>query len=368
MSMKQFSLRFCAVLLVTASTAAFANDQITSTVSSSTPPAVIVNNGVASGTIQLGYTYVGSSLPCGTSPFATFNLGLVDTAGTNGQAPSYPVTLNLAQSGNGTPVQLTPSPATFSVSGPGWSGSSSVSVYINCANLAAAGAPFDGQEIVGNLNESTDPSGSHLETISTIQVHITLAIPSASACLKLYSFQTDQDSGALLNSVSVTANKKNGSFTTVKSTNPGTLSVDGLVVNTCTTSQSFDLNVGLDPNWGTIPSNSAGNATFTYSAYTGDIDLSSFNLLASGIGTPAGEALCLQNVSLPVGDSFLATVHSAINSGISVSSLPLANFTFQNTLKTATTAPTLCGTGTPLPTTLVSPTNPAISLLPYTVH
>jgi len=350
------------------STAAFANDQVTSTVSNSSPAAVIVNNGVPSGTIQLWYTYVGASLPCGTTPFATFNLGLADTAGSNGKAPTYPVELDLGQSGSGTPVQFSPAPATFSVTGPGWSGSSTVSVYINCANLAAAGNPYDGQEVVGNLNESTVPEGSHLDTISTIQVHIKLVIPSATACLKLYSFQTDQDSGVLLNSISVVANKKNGSFTTVKSTNPGTLSVDGLVVNSCPASQSFDLEVGLDANWQTIPYNNPGNATFTYSALTGDIDLSTFNLAAFGTGTPAGEALCLQNVSLSTGDAFLATVHSAITSGLAVSSLPTANFTFLANLRTATTSPASCGSGALLPTSVVSPTNPATSLLPYTVH
>ena len=124
MNMKHFSLGFCVFLLATASTAAFANDQVTSTVSSSSPAANILNNGVRSGTIQLWYTYVGASLPCGTTPFATFNLGLANTAGTNGKAPTYPVELDLVQSGSGTPVQFTPAPATFSVTGSGWSGSS----------------------------------------------------------------------------------------------------------------------------------------------------------------------------------------------------------------------------------------------------
>jgi hypothetical protein len=45
------------------------------------------------------------------------------------------------------------------------------------------------------------------------------------------------------------------------------------------------------------------------------------NLAAFGAGTPQGEAVCLSNVTLASGDSFLATVHSAIMSGITVGSL-----------------------------------------------
>jgi hypothetical protein len=360
MKLNQLTTVVFALLLAMASTAAFANDQVVSTVTNLPgPQAVIVNNGVPSGTIQLWYTVVGTAFPCGS--FAQFNLGLTDTAGSNGQTPNYPVTLNLAASGNGTPVQLSPAPSQFSgttsgVSGPGWSGSSVVTVSIDCSKL---GTPTDAQQIDGNLNERTDPSGSHLDTISTIQAHIKLVFPSPTACLKLYSFQTDQDSGTLLTGVAVTANK-NGS---VKATNPGTISADALVVNTCGSSQTFDAKVGLDPQWQTIPNNNPGNATFTYTK-AGEVDPSTFNLAAFGTGTPQGQAVCLSNVTLGPGDSFLATVHSAIMSGITVTSLPMdSDFDFPASLSNAGSS---CGTL--LPTSLVGPSNPATSILPYTVH
>jgi hypothetical protein len=339
-----------------ASTLAFANDKLTSSVTIPTgqPTPVIVNNGVPNGTIQLWYTYIGTSFPCGT--FATFTLNLQDAVG-SGAAPSYPVTLNLAQSGSGTPVQLSASPSAFSVSDATWNGSSTVAVSIDCTKL---GAPADGQDIVGNLNESTTPSGSHLDTISTIQVHIKLAFPSASACLKLYSFVTEQDTGTLLNTVSVVKKKSNG---TVTSTNPGTISADGMVVNTCPDPETFDLGIGLDKNWQTIPSNNPGNATFTYTE-TGEVDPANFSLAAFGSGTPQGETPCLGNVTLASGDSFLATVHSQIISGNSASNLPTA-FSFSASLSTANTS---CSSGSYLPTTLVSPGNPVTDSLPYTIN
>lgn len=341
--------------LVFASTSAFANDQVVSTVTNSAtgPQAIIVNNGVPSGTIQLTYTYVGNSFPCGA--FAQFNLGLNDLAGSKGQVPSYPVQINLDQSGNGTPVQFSAAPDSFSVSGVGWSDNSTVTVSIDCSNLSA---PYDGQEIVGNLNAQTMPAGAHLDTISTIQVHIKLVIPSPAACLKLYSFETSQDTGSLLTSVDVVANHSGS----VKSSNPGTLSVDGLVVNTCPNSQTFDLAVVLDKQWQTIPNNNPGNATFTYDI-NGEIDPTNLGVVAFGSGTPAGQTTCLRNVVLPAGDSFLATVHSAIMSGLSVSSLPAdKDFDFSAGLYNAGSG---C-TGTPL--SPVSPSNPVSSVMTFTVH
>jgi hypothetical protein len=343
-----------ALFLALASTAAFANDQIVSTVSNSStgPQAVIVNNGVPSGTIQLWYTYVASSFPCGQ--FSQFNLALQDLAGSNGQHPSYPVQLNLAQSGSGTPVQFSADPNSFNVTGPGWSANSTVNVSINCSNL---GTPYDGQQIDGNLNEQTMPAGSHLDTISTIQVHIKLVLPSA-ACLKLYSFETDQDSGSLLTSVDVVVNRSGS----VKATNPGTLSVDGLVVNTCSSTQILDLSVGLDPKWQTIPNNNPGNATFTYDI-SGEIDPTTLGVVAFGSGTPAGQTTCLRNVTLPAGDSFLATIHSAIMSGLSVTSLPAdRDFDFSAGLYSAGSS---C-TGGLLDN--VSPANPVASTMAFTTH
>lgn len=357
MNLKQFIPSVCALLLSVASIPALANDQITSTVTNAAtgPQAIIVNNGQPSGTIQLWYTVTAATFPCGA--FSTFNLALHNAAGTNGKAPTYPVTLNLAQSGNGTPVQFSPVTPSFSVTGATWSGSTQVPVSIDCTKLPS-GAPYDGEEIVGNLNEQTSPSGAHLDTISTIQVHIKLSIPNG-ACLKLYSFQTDQDTGDQLSAISVTANKN----LSVKSTSPGTLSVDGLVVNTCSTSQSFDLAVGLDPQWETIPNNNAGNAVFSYSASTGDIDLSTYSLAAFGVGTPQGEGVCLANMTLAPGDSFLETVHSKLKDGFNTADLPTDKaFAFSAQVSAANTG---CSANSLLS---ASPSNPANSPLPFTIQ
>jgi hypothetical protein len=352
--LKTYGIGLLVLALAMASTAAFANDQITSTVSRiSGPIPIIVNNGVPSGTIRLNYTVVGNSIPCGQ--FATFNLALQAGPGTNGKSPTYSVELDLAQSGNGTAVQLTPSPSTFSVSDNAWSDHSTVTVSIDCSSIGAAS---DGQTIDGQLNVSTTPSGAHLDTISTIQVHITLAFPNAAACLKLYSFETEQDSSTLLNSV-VVVEKKTGS---VSSTNPGTISVDALVVNTCDVSKTFDLGiggVGGSSSWQTIPLNNPGNATFSYNE-TGEADNPYISFTLPTAGTPQGQSLCLQNVTLAAGDSYLTTVHSAIASPLILATTP-GTFGFSASLYTVS------GCSSLLPT-IVGPSNPASSTLSYTVQ
>jgi hypothetical protein len=352
--MKKFFAIAVLSILALASASAFANDQLTSSVAPLIGPTpVIVNNGVPSGTIQLWYHVVGTQFTCGQ--FAQFTLNLQDAAGTSGQSPTYPVTLNLADSGNGTPVQLAPASGSLSVADNIWSGSTTVTVNIDCSKLST---PTDGQDIVGNLNVSTSPSGSHLNTISTIQVHIVLAFPAESACLKLYSFQNDPGTGDLLTTLTLVENSHN---LTVISSNPGIVSVDGLVVNTCPDSESFGIGIGLDSDWSTNPSNNPGNAVFTFTE-TGELDptVTSFTVPTVG-GTGHGQALCLDNVSLLSGSSYLVTVHSQINNGILSTSLPTA-FTFSASLSTAGTS---CSAGSYLPNTLVSPGNPVTSSLPY---
>lgn len=334
---------------------ALANDQIQSTVSNPNPAAVIVNNGQASGTIQLWYTYIGSSFPCGQ--FATFNLNLAGKLG-SGKVPSYPVELDLVQSGQGTPVQFSDFTTPFSVTSASWSGSTPVTVSIDCSQLSA---PYDGQEIVGNLNEGANPQGAHLDTVSTIQVHIKLMYPTA--CLKLYSLETDEN-GNLLSAVTVNANR----FGIVKSSSPGEVWIDGMFANTCSSSQSFDMAIGVGDDWQLNPNNNAGNATFTYST-SGEIDPSSFNLTLFGTGTKQGETLCLSNVTVAPNDTFLATEHAQIVSGIAATSLDNYNsttkggtFSYSATLYTA-------GSGCSGPVLgNVTPSNPGTSSVSYTVQ
>ena len=340
-------------LLMLTAAAAWANDQVVSTVTPLTNPysnnPIVQINGVAQGNIRLVYTVIGTHFPCGPqNPFATFNLGMVDQQGNGPVRGSYPATLSLGDSGNGTPVQLSPSPDTFTVNGIGWSDNSNVSVNIDCASLPA---PVDGQIIDGQMNQSTN-NNAHLNTISTVQVHIMLVFPTA--CLKLYSFESDQNTFDLLTSVKIIPKT---AF--VKATNPTAVSVDGMVVNTCSDPQTFDLGMNLGQFWTNTGAN-INSATYTYTT-SGEVDPSNYGLSTWGVGTLQGQTLCIKNFTVQPGYSFLTRVYSQIIAGTPTLNLPAGSFSFGAALYTPNSS---CG-GNLLPNTVVTPSNPATSSLTW---
>jgi hypothetical protein len=293
----------------------FAKDALQASVSipPGQPVPVMTENGTgytpgtyAVGVIHLDYTYVGTTFPAG--PFATFilNMGVYDTL--NGPATSYPQTLTLTDIGS-TDVTLSPASSPLQVSGLTWNAAVPVTISIP----SFVNPPLDGAVLVGNFKLQ---AGS-LNTVTNVQVKIRLVNPSG-ACLRVYDFITDADLTNAITSTEVGVNKKGK----VTSTNPyGSLSENLMVVNTCATPETFDARVSLDPNFSTQPNNNPGNAVFTF-ATAGEIDPSTFAIGSFGLGTPQGQALCLQNVSVPADSTFLATVHMGINNGMAATSLP----------------------------------------------
>jgi hypothetical protein len=172
----------------------------------------------------------------------------------------------------------------------------------------------DGTELVSNLQLETVPTGSHLDTVTTVQVHVKLVYPTN--CLRMYDFITDQDFTSTVTGTGV--NVSNGM---VRATTPyGQLSDNILVVNVCGVGQPFDLKINLDSSFETNPHGNPGNAVFNYLT-TGSINPSTFNISAFGAGTPQGESLCLGSIVLPAGETLLTTVHIGIKK-ISASALP----------------------------------------------
>ena len=264
----------------------------------------------AVGTIRLDYTVVGTSFPAGA--FATFQLNMSDVL-TSGRTPSYPTLLSIAQNGNDK-VTLTPANSPLSVSGIGWAGSVMVTVSISPDVANDPDLDDDGDVIEGKLQLQAEDQ--HLKTTTDVMVKIRLVHPTA--CLKVYDFITDASLSNTLTATEVNVNNRGK----VTSSNPyGSLSQNVMVVNTCAVSESFDLRVNLDPWFSTQPSNNPGNAVFTF-ATEGELDASSFNIGTFGLGTGQGQNMCLQNVTVPGGSSYLATVHMSINNGLAATGLP----------------------------------------------
>ena len=304
----------------------------------------------AVGTIQLWYEVHAYQFTAGT--LATFDLSLQDyQPSTTGQAPSYPVTLNVAQIG-GTSVVLTPVPNSFSVSGLGWHGTSTVTVGIPVSTASNPAFAADGTELVGNVNLSTIPVGSKLDTTTNVQVHVRLVHPTS--CLRIYDFLTTQDLSTSVSLLQVELFKNGPKAGLTKGTTPPQLSNNVLIVNICTSAESFDLMVHNDSSF----QDQGANSVFMFTK-AGSEDPSTFEVSDFGSGAPKGTNHCFGSLHLPGGDSMLVTNHLSIAS-LPADQLPPGSFGFSGSLAVA-------GTGCPGITNTLAVPNPASLSVPYSV-
>jgi hypothetical protein len=321
-----------AALLLGVAAAAGASDAVqvgVTPVGSPTPIITEAGHGITPGTFAIGditldYVVIDSVFPTGL--FAQFDVNLGVLASTKrGTATAYPVELSLTDIGSPN-VNMTSTPNPLSISGISWTGSSRVSIYIPATVAADADLNADGSEIVGNLKLETPP-GSHMDTPTSIKVRIKLVHPTA--CVRFFDFITDAELETTYSSIDI---KFHPTTHKLQNTTPGRLSNNLLVVNTCGATETFDLKVTLDSLFTTAPSNNPGNAVFTYSA-AGEVDPNTFLLSSFGAGTPRGQQLCLQNLSIAAGTTLLTTVKMdlAAPANTYAADLP-AGFTFGGTL------------------------------------
>ena len=330
---------------------ASAKDSMEVLVTNATGSPVIRHNGQATGTIQLIYTVNANAFTVGE--FATFDINWVTSAG-SGPATNYGAgePFRLTQDQEGGYVDLVPSPGSFLLTTTGQSGTSKVTVYIK---PDGSGNPpdADGTDLVGNLKLD---AGSKVGTVTSIQVHIRLVHPTN--CLKVYNFVTDTEFNDLLTtSLTVPTSGKNAGK--VVSSQPGQFSDNVLIANTCATAMSFDLSIGLDSS---VATNSNGNPVKSYTA-DGLVDSSDIEtIVTNGTGTNHGVNLCLPNVTVPAGASFLATVHSSVKDKWLQTSLPAdGSFDFAASVLQIG-SPACSGALEPLATP-----NPATFTLPFTI-
>jgi hypothetical protein len=341
-------------------TGAFAKDAVEASV---TPldtlltPTIVVNGNpyspgtYAVGTIQLFYEVNAMQFTAG--PLASFQVNLADIAvNSTSQSPSYPVTLNLTQIGS-TDLVLTPSPASFSVTGPGWSSSSMVMVSVAASVPGNPALNVDGAELVANMKLATSPSGSKLDTVTNIQVHVRLVHPTS--CLRIYDFLMDQEMTGTVSSLPITLWPHGPKAGKTKNTAPPELSNNVLVVNTCSSTQTFDLSVNVDGDFGTV----GANAVRTYFK-SGYADPATFDLASFGSGTPQGTSHCLSNITLAAGNTLLTTVHITIGEYLP-SQLP-ADGTFDFSASAS-----VAGTGCPGTMNSMATPNPASLAIPFSI-
>ena len=353
---RRTTIATAALMLLSASTIASAKDTLAVTVNTATGAPIIVNNGQAAGTIQLFYTVNAQQFQTGF--FATFNIDWSTVL--SSQATKYGTGIDFAlkQDQQGGHVRFVASPSNFLLTSAGESGTSQVSVYI--ANDKDGNAPpsADGTTLVGNLKLD---AGSKVGSVTSVQVHILLAHPTA--CLKVFNFVTDQDMQiGVLDTMNVGVHTNGAKAGLVKASQPGQFSDNVLVSNGCATAESFDLRVTLDANFSTNPAGNPGNAVHAYTA-AGDFDPTSFAALLTATSTAHQQNLCLQNMTVAPGASLLVTVHSAVKDGLAAASLPEdREFHFWATLYEAVNGNCM---GEPK---MAAAPNPASFTLPFTVN
>ena len=319
--MKRTSLLLASVVLALAAlpTTGAAKDAVAASATPIPEPTPLVfNNGnaysngtYAIGTIQLFYTVNAFTFTPGA--FASFDLGLgVKVGPTSGQQTRYPVNVTLDQIGSQN-ILLAPDDDTFTVTGQTWTDHTTVHISISAA--AAANVTCDGCDLVGNLR-IVAAGGSHLDTPTNVQVHIKLVHPTS--CLRVFNFITDQGFTVVPLTSAVVHLGGPQNNRRVVSTNPGQMSDNVLIINECSTDQSFNLDIVLDPHFSI---NGHGNKVFTYFT-SSSVDPDAFDLSVFGSGTPQGTSLWLENITVPAGDSFLVRVHMSIISGNPPSWLP----------------------------------------------
>ena len=345
----------CVALLAMATGTASAKDSLGVTVTNATGAPVIVNNGQAPGTIQVIYTVNAPTFPTGF--FATFDVEWLINQGSPVTTYGTGLTLEMKQDQQGGYVDLVPSPDTFVMTTAGQSDKSTVTVYIAADKDGNLPPSTDGTDLVGNLKLD---AGGKVGSPTSVQVHIRLVHPHPTVCLKVYNFITDQDfTIGILSKTNVNVPSRGANAGKVTSSQPGQFADNVLIANLCATDQSFDLGIVLDSSFTT-----SGNPAAAVKAYTanGEFDTTDFNTLMTGTETKY-PSLCLQNVTVPAGASFLATVHSKVKDSWPQLNLPAdKSFDFSTSLYDTVNAG--C-TGTL--ETLASP-NPTTTTLPFTIN
>jgi len=260
-----------------------------------------------------------------------------------------------SQDQEGGNVDLVANPGTHTLFAAGQSGTSTVTISITNDKAGNPPSDADGTDLVGNLKLD---AGQSVGSVTNIQVHIRLV--HTSNCLKVYNFVTDQDfSLGILSTTNMNVPSRGANAGKVTGTQPGQFSDNVLIANTCGTDQSFDLGIGLDSSFST---SSNGNPVQSFSE-AGEFDTTNFNILMTGTATPNQQNLCLQNVTVAAGSSFLATVHSKVKDSWPQTSLP-TDKTFDFSASLYQTVNAGC---TGLLDALATP-NPAAFTLPFTIN
>jgi len=305
-------------------TSALAKDAVVAAITTPMAPSnpIIIQNGTqysqgtyAIGTIQLFYTVPAYQFPAGNFGYFTLNLSI--QSGKNTPTTNYPVVLSLKQTGSAN-LDLDPVTDSFNVDNVNWHGSTRININIPASVASNPSFQVDGSELVANL-QMVVPNGSHLDTVTTIQIHLILAHPTD--CLKAYSFITNNDNIAQVDPIQVSKNSHNQKV----SSNPQNPHYIVVMTNTCSIAQCVDTRFGLNSDFELKGAQAV--KTFSSNSLIDTFSGVSSYFSGSPVADPHGTSMCLTapattlcgSGGIPVlgGESFLIKADMAIKSNAS---------------------------------------------------
>jgi len=304
-TLKSFTKRAAVIFVCLAalSATALAADKAVATITiplACQTPVAIDSNGSAVGTIQILYTYVGTTFPAGF--FGCFDLSMAVADDTGSKDPTYPATLTVGQLG-GENVILSPDSVTLTANGIGNPVTGSPQHYTVTINSSVPSNPElneDGDTIVGNLRVQS--SDNQLRTVTNILVKILLVHPSVTNCLKTYHKILNKDTFEVVPSMEVNVQKNGQHKGEVNGSAPPGILDSVLVANTCTVDHSFDLLLAPS-SYFEVQTAASGNSIHVYSG-AGERDFSYF---ASALGTGKGTNYCVGNLVVLSNSTLLTT-------------------------------------------------------------
>jgi hypothetical protein len=229
---------------------------------------------------------------------------------TNGSRPvtSYPATVHLDQVGSTNVVlQMSPEAVTFASAD---DDGKCVDIAVSVPDSVASDPAFqaDSTELAANLQISA-PGGTHLDTVTTVKVHLTLVHPTA--CIRALHFVLNQDFTSNLgaNGVRLSINRAN------RNLNMSPVDAQHLLalVNTCGQSLNVDVATAINDNFELFQAN-AVRTTNLNQELADETELLGSGLDWDAMGNITPPAMCLQNVAVPANQTLVLAQRVRIRS------------------------------------------------------
>ncbi|VXC51174.1 hypothetical protein PSEUDO8AS_90141 [Pseudomonas sp. 8AS] len=294
----------------------------------------------AVGTVKIDYPIIGMQFPADET-IKQFQLCLDTIEGKSKPATAYPAVVDLTQVG--TPdVNLALSQSSLQFSGSGSLACTNVTVSV--PGLVANDPDFqeDGTELVANLQLATGPR-IHLDTVTTVKIHLTLVHPSEIACIRPLHMVANSGLDSSLSDTGITLSVNTKTF--LNTSHQGQHVV--ALVNTCADARTVGLDTTINANFEL--QSAAAVQTTTKNQQPVDIPQLLDAIAPDDFGNPSSN-MCLPSIGIPGMQMFVVKQHIKMkNSAAYPGALGSMTDWYYGDFTYASLAPNTCATPSPSP-------------------